>query len=182
MAVPAAGPLQTAGKHRFFASLDSFEVRLCISPNYTPYDPELRLIATQVSDQIGGVKSRVALRRPGLCMSIRSVKFVPALFAGAVVGANLATMTDLAGAGADESAEAAIQAPQTAADGCLSAPKGATPCGQPLVLSHRSRHQASMLVSARGKRQGRRQVHARHVAAFGSRASFGSHAIGSGSG
>ena len=62
-------------------------------------------------------------------MSIRSGKFVPALLAGAVVGANLATMTDSRAQVLTTSAEAAIQAPQTAADGCLSTPKGATPAG-----------------------------------------------------
>jgi hypothetical protein len=62
-------------------------------------------------------------------MSIRSVKFVPALLAGAVVGANLATMTDVRAQVLTTSAEAAIQAPQTAADGCLTTPKGATPAG-----------------------------------------------------
>jgi hypothetical protein len=62
-------------------------------------------------------------------MSIRSGKFVPALLAGAVVGASLATMTDSRAQVLTTSAEAAIQAPQTAADGCLSAPKGATPAG-----------------------------------------------------
>jgi hypothetical protein len=62
-------------------------------------------------------------------MSIRSVKFVPALLAGTVVGANLATMTDVRAQVLTTSAEAAVQAPQTAADGCLSTPKGATPAG-----------------------------------------------------
>ena len=62
-------------------------------------------------------------------MSIRSVKFVPALFAGVVAGGNLATTTDLRAQVLTTSAEAAIQAPQVAADSCLSAPKGATPAG-----------------------------------------------------
>jgi hypothetical protein len=62
-------------------------------------------------------------------MSIRSGKFVPALLAGAVVGVSLATMTDSRAQVLTTSAEAAIQAPQTAADGCLSTPKGATPAG-----------------------------------------------------
>jgi len=60
-------------------------------------------------------------------MSIRSVKFVPALFAGVVAGGSLATTTDLRAQLLTTSAEAAIQAPQVAADSCLSAPKGATP-------------------------------------------------------
>jgi hypothetical protein len=62
-------------------------------------------------------------------MSIRSVKFVPALLAGVVAGGNLATTTDLRAQVLTTSAEAAIQAPQVAADSCLSAPKGATPAG-----------------------------------------------------
>jgi hypothetical protein len=62
-------------------------------------------------------------------MSIRSVKFIPALFAGVVAGGNLATTTDLRAQVLTTSAEAAIQAPQVAADSCLSAPKGATPAG-----------------------------------------------------
>lgn len=62
-------------------------------------------------------------------MSIRSVKFVPAVLAGALVGANLATVTDSRAQVLTTSAEAAIEAPQTAADGCLSTPKGATPAG-----------------------------------------------------
>lgn len=61
-------------------------------------------------------------------MSIRSVKFIPALFAGVVAGGNLATTTDLRAQVLTTSAEAAIQAPQ-APDSCLSAPKGATPAG-----------------------------------------------------
>jgi hypothetical protein len=62
-------------------------------------------------------------------MSIRSVKFVPAVIAGVVAGGNLATTTDLRAQVLTTSAEAAIQAPQVAADGCLSAPRGATPAG-----------------------------------------------------
>ena len=66
---------------------------------------------------------------PGLCMSNRSVKFAPALFAGVVAGANLAAMTDLRAQVLTTAAEAATQAPQAAADSCLTAPKGATPAG-----------------------------------------------------
>ena len=62
-------------------------------------------------------------------MSIRSVKFVPAVLAGVVAGGNLATTTDLRAQVLTTSAEAAIQAPQLAADGCLAAPKGPTPAG-----------------------------------------------------
>jgi len=62
-------------------------------------------------------------------MSIRSVKFIPAVVAGVVAGGNLATTTDLRAQVLTTSAEAAIQAPQTATDSCLSAPKGATPAG-----------------------------------------------------
>ncbi|MBR1274884.1 hypothetical protein [Bradyrhizobium sp. AUGA SZCCT0283] len=61
-------------------------------------------------------------------MSNRSVKFAPALLAGVVAGANLATMTDLR-AQVTTAVEAPTQAPQAAADSCLSAPKGATPSG-----------------------------------------------------
>ena len=66
---------------------------------------------------------------PGLCMSNRSVKFVPALFAGVVAGASLATVTDLRAQVIATAAEAATPATQAAADSCLSAPKGATPSG-----------------------------------------------------
>ncbi|KRR00254.1 hypothetical protein [Bradyrhizobium valentinum] len=62
-------------------------------------------------------------------MSNRSVKFVPALFAGIVAGANLATVTDLSAQVIATAAEAATPATQAAADGCLAAPKGATPSG-----------------------------------------------------
>jgi hypothetical protein len=65
----------------------------------------------------------------GLCMSNRSVKFVPALLAGVVAGASLATTTDLRAQVLTTTAEAAAQAPQAASDSCLSAPKGATPSG-----------------------------------------------------
>jgi hypothetical protein len=61
-------------------------------------------------------------------MSNRSVKFAPALFAGVVAGASLAAMTDLR-AQVIAAAEAATPATQAAADGCLSAPQGATPSG-----------------------------------------------------
>jgi hypothetical protein len=61
-------------------------------------------------------------------MSNRSVKFAPALLAGVVAGANLAAMTDLR-AQVIATAEAATPASQAAADGCLSAPQGATPSG-----------------------------------------------------
>jgi hypothetical protein len=65
-------------------------------------------------------------------MSNRSVKFVPALFAGVVAAANLATMTDLRAqvvSTAAAATEAGTQATQAAADSCLSAPKGAIPSG-----------------------------------------------------
>src|SRR5206468_9606282 len=62
-------------------------------------------------------------------MSNRSVKFVPALLAGVVAGANLATMTDLRAQALTTAAEAATPTTQAAADSCLSAPKGATPSG-----------------------------------------------------
>jgi hypothetical protein len=64
-------------------------------------------------------------------MSNRSVKFVPALLAGVVAGANLAATTDLRAQVLTTAAEAATsQATQAAADSCLSAPKGgATPSG-----------------------------------------------------
>jgi len=62
-------------------------------------------------------------------MSNRSVKFAPALFAGVVAGANLAATTDLRAQVLTTAAEAATQAPQAAADSCLTAPKGATPAG-----------------------------------------------------
>jgi hypothetical protein len=61
-------------------------------------------------------------------MSNRSVKFAPALAAGVVAGVSLATMTDLR-AQVIAAAEAAPPATQAAADGCLSAPQGATPSG-----------------------------------------------------
>src|SRR5438876_11099256 len=105
-------------------------MRRRVSRNYTPSAPKLRLIATQVSDQIGGIKRRVALRCRGYRMSNRSVKFVPALLAGVVAGANLAAMTDLRAQVLTTAAEAATsQATQAAADSCLTAPKGATPSG-----------------------------------------------------
>ncbi|MEH2498372.1 hypothetical protein V1294_004851 [Bradyrhizobium sp. AZCC 1678] len=63
-------------------------------------------------------------------MSNRSVKFVPALLAGVVVGASLAATTDLRARVLTTAAEAApSQATQAAADSCLSAPKGANPSG-----------------------------------------------------
>lgn len=62
-------------------------------------------------------------------MSNRCVKFVPALVAGVVAVASLATMTDLRAQVITTSAEAATPAAQAAADNCLSAPKGATPSG-----------------------------------------------------
>ncbi|WOH48012.1 hypothetical protein [Bradyrhizobium sp. sBnM-33] len=62
-------------------------------------------------------------------MSYRSVKFVPALLAGIVAGANLATVTDLRAQSTEQGAEAGKQANQAAADSCLPAPKGATPSG-----------------------------------------------------
>ena len=62
-------------------------------------------------------------------MSNRSVKFAPALLAGVVAGASLATVTDLRAQVMATAAEAATPATQAAADSCLSAPKGATPSG-----------------------------------------------------
>ncbi|MGY2907392.1 hypothetical protein [Bradyrhizobium sp. URHC0002] len=63
-------------------------------------------------------------------MSNRSVKFVPALLAGVVAGANLTAVTDLRAQVLSTAAEAAAPATtQAAADSCLSAPKGATPSG-----------------------------------------------------
>ena len=62
-------------------------------------------------------------------MSNRSVKFAPALIAGVVAGANLAAMTDLRAQVLTTAAQAATPATQAAADGCLSAPQGATPSG-----------------------------------------------------
>ena len=104
-------------------------MRRRISLNYTPSAPKLRLIATQLSDQIGCTKRHVVLRCRGYRMSSRSVKFVPALLAGVVAGANLASMTDLRAQALTTAAEAATPTTQAAADSCLSAPKGATPSG-----------------------------------------------------
>ena len=126
-------------------------LRRRISPNYTPSAPELRLIATQLSDQIGCIKRCVSV--PGKSMSKRSAKSVAALFVSVMAGADLATVTDL-------------RAQAATADDCLTAPKGADLPGQPLVLPHRSRDQTSVLVSSRGGRQGQRQVHPRHAAGF----------------
>ncbi len=107
----------------------------------------------------------VALRCRGYRMSNRSVKFVPALFAGVVAGANLATMTDLR-AQVLTAAEAATQATLAAADSCLSAPKGATPAGSHWYYRIDRVTKTSMLVSPGGERQGRRQVRARCAAGF----------------
>src|SRR5438445_1811857 len=121
---------QTVGKAPVFHRFSPPHMRRRVSRNYTPSAPKLRLIATQVSDQIGGIKRRVALRCRGYRMSNRSVKFVPALLAGVVAGANLAAMTDLRSQVLTTAAEAATsQATQAAADSCLTAPKGATPSG-----------------------------------------------------
>jgi len=57
--------LQTVGKTPVFRGFSPPQLRRRASPNYTPSAPKLRLIATQVSDQIESVKSRVALRRRG---------------------------------------------------------------------------------------------------------------------
>ena len=57
------------------------------------------------------------------------MKFAPALIAGVVAGANLAAMTDLRAQVLTTAAQAATPATQAAADGCLSAPQGATPSG-----------------------------------------------------
>jgi hypothetical protein len=62
-------------------------------------------------------------------MSNRSVKFAPALMAGVVAGVSLAAMTDLRAQVLTTAAQAATPATQAAADGCLSAPQGATPSG-----------------------------------------------------
>ena len=82
-------------------------------------------------------------------MSKRSAQFVAALTVSVLAGANLATVTDL-------------RAQAATADDCLTAPKGRDHAGQPLVLSHRSRDQASMLVPSRRARQG--QIDLRHPA------------------
>jgi hypothetical protein len=64
-------------------------------------------------------------------MSNRTVRFIPALLAGVVAGANLATMTDLRAQTAERTTdqEAGIQVAQATTDSCLAAPKGATPSG-----------------------------------------------------
>lgn len=114
------------GKTRCSLRLPPPHLRRRASPNYTPSAPELRLIATQVSDQIWDIKRRVAL--PGMQMSNSSVKFVPAVFAGILAGVSLATMTDLRAQTPAKEA-ASEQAKEAAADNCLSGPKGATPPG-----------------------------------------------------
>jgi hypothetical protein len=73
----------------------------------------LRLIATQVFNEISGVTRCVSL--PGMKMSNRSAKFVAALFTSILAGTNLAAVTDIRA--------------QAVADNCLTAPKGATPAG-----------------------------------------------------
>ena len=157
MDVPDAGPRPDSRKAPLngrktlcFCGFRLPHLRQRISPNYTPSAPELRLIATQLFDQIGCTKRCVSV--PGLSMSKCSAKSVAALFASVMAGANLATVTDL-------------RAQAATADDCLTAPKGAT-SGQPLVLSHRSRDQTSMLVPSGRDRQGQRQVHPRHAAGF----------------
>ena len=128
MDVPDAGPRpnsrktpRNSRKTRCFCEFCRPHMRRPASPNYTPSAPDLRLIATQLSGQIGCTKRRVKL--PGLLMSKRSAKFVPALFASVLAGANLATVTDL------RAQATQAQATQPPADDCLTAPKGATPAG-----------------------------------------------------
>ena len=75
---------------------------------------------------------------PEMHMPNRTAKFVSAIFASILAGAPLTTISHSA---------------TVAADDCLSGPKGQTPAGQPLVLSHRARHQTPLLVSPRGGRQ-----------------------------
>jgi hypothetical protein len=74
--------------------------------------PELRRIATQVFNEIWDVKRRVSSR--GMHMSNRSAKFVSAIFASILAGANFAAV-------AENGAKTA--------DSCLSGPKGAVPAG-----------------------------------------------------
>jgi hypothetical protein len=63
--------LQTVGKTPVFRGFSLPQLRRRASRNYTPSAPKLRLIATQVSDQIASVKSRVALRRRGcVCRTV----------------------------------------------------------------------------------------------------------------
>jgi hypothetical protein len=52
--------LQTVEKAPVFYRLSPPHMRRRIGPNYTPSAPKLRLIATQVSDQIASIKRRVA--------------------------------------------------------------------------------------------------------------------------
>ena len=71
-------------------------------------------------------------------MSHRTAKFVSAIFASLLAGSPLVTASHSAPAEADK---------------CLSGPKGRAARGRPLVLSHRPRHQAPVLV--RRRREGK---------------------------
>ncbi len=73
-------------------------------------------------------------------MPSRTAKFVSALFASLLAGAALTTASHGAPAEAEK---------------CLSGPQGAVPAGRPLVLPHRARHQAPLLVHRRREGKGR---------------------------
>ena len=104
------------------------ELRRPAGPNYTPSAPKLRLIATQVSDQIGA--SRVALRCVAGVVDVEPFREIRPGSPCRCRGRRQPGHHDGSpGPGNPTAAEAATPATQAAADSCLSAPKGATPSG-----------------------------------------------------
>lgn len=93
------------------------------SPNYALPAPELRPITTQVFNEKSVGMGRVVL--PGTHMSNRSAKFVSAIFASILAGANCAAVAQNSAAKDDGAKETSAKT----ADTCLSAPKGPVPAG-----------------------------------------------------
>ena len=104
-----------------------------ISPNYTPSAPELRLIATQLSDQIGYTKRCVSV--PGK-YDVKAFREVRRGSIRQCSGRSPPRHRD----GSPRASRQRRRLPDRA--------KGRDHPGQPLVLPHRSRDQTSVLVSS----------------------------------
>src|SRR5436190_3241887 len=129
MAVPDAGPPPDSRKTPVFRRFSPPQLRQADKPQLYPIRSGIAAHCHPSLWPDWGHQASCSVALPGIQMSNRSVRFVPALYAGVVAGANLATMTDLRAQVMAAAPEAAAPLIVAAADSCLSAPKGAMPSG-----------------------------------------------------
>ena len=130
-AAPVTGRLETIAISAHFSRLQPASDEAVREPQLSPTRSGIGAHCHPSFPEICGVKRRVS--SPGMHMSNRTAKFVSAIFASILAGANFAPVTGI-------HAQAAGQLPVR--------PEGRDARGRSLVLPRRSRHQAQLLVPA----------------------------------